>query len=393
MKGLFIHDHVFYRYNNKHYSSGGLPAIVWERYLDYVDKLTVMSRGSALETESNGLVLSEKDNVIFNLFYNVKGGIDYYKYQNEIKKKLKEQIEVHDLIIIRVPSTIGAFAAKICNNINKPYLTEVVGCAWDSNWNYGSLPIKLQAPFSFLKMRKIVAKSIASIYVTQFFLQSRYPNKGITSFASNVQILKNDSIVLENHMDLLNKSKTVYKIGIIGNLSIKFKGFDVALKSLDLLKKDGVSFMFYLVGGGNQSYVKGLIKKFNLEDCTEIIGRLESGIEVFNFLDSLDLYIHPSKQEGLPRAVIEAMSRACPILASTVAGIPELIKEDYLHSPGDYKSLYKQLKNIIGNKELLSKMAKTNFEKSKEYNINILSKRRFDFFRQTIQEIENNGKK
>ncbi len=388
MKGLFIHDHVFYKYSDKHFSPGGLPAVVWERYLDHVDNLTIISRGKVLDSdETSGLVLSEKENVNFNLFYNVKGGFDYYKYQRLIKTRLKEQIEKHDLIIIRVPSTIGAFAAEICRKLKKTYITEVVGCAWDSNWNYGSLPIKLQAPFNFLKMRKVVANSIASIYVTKFFLQGRYPNKGILSYASNVQINKNNDSVLENHIDLIKKEKRLYKLGIIGNLSIRFKGFDVALNALQLLKKEGVKFKFYLVGGGDQSYVKSLIGKLNLNDCVEIVGRLESGNKVFEFLDSLDVYIHPSKQEGLPRAVIEAMSRACPVLASTVAGIPELIQEKYLHSPGDYKSLYQQLVVVLQKKVELIEMAKNNFEKSKEYDIETLSKRRYDFFKEAIKAI------
>lgn len=380
MKGLFIHDHIFYKFNNQHYSPGGLPSLVWERYLDHVDTLTVISRGKINKDFPSGMILSEKDKVSFNLFYNVKGGIDYYKHKSDIKSKLEEEIMKSDFIIIRMPSTIGSFAADICNKKGKKYITEVVGCAWDSNWNYGSLMVKSQAIYRFLKMKQIVSKSIGSIYVTKNFLQSRYPNKNITSHASNVQIENQNEDSLTNHLLLLQREKEFYKFGIIGNLNIKYKGYDVAFNALSKLSRDGVKFTFYLVGGGNQDYVKKLIKTYNLESYVDIIGRLESGRKVFDFLDSLDLYIHPSKQEGLPRAVIEAMSRACPVLASSVAGVPELIASKYLHKPGDSDKLYHDIKKVLNEEYHIEEMAENNFKNSKDYNIEILRKRRYVFF-------------
>ena len=49
---------------------------------------------------------------------------------------------------------------------------------------------------------------------------------------------------------------------------------------------------------------------------------------MFEWLDDMDLYIQPSLQEGLPRAVVEAMSRGLPALGAHTGGIPELLGED-----------------------------------------------------------------
>jgi glycosyltransferase involved in cell wall biosynthesis len=380
LKGLFIHDHVFYNYKNQYFSPGGLPSFVWNRYLEHVDSLTVMSRGMRNDQTPLGMISADKEGVFFKLFYNVKGGFDYYKYYSEIKLKLEKEIKISDFIIIRMPSTIGSFAADICKKTGKKYVVEVVGCAWDSNWNYGSFLVKIQAGYRYFKMKEIVSKGMAAIYVTKYFLQARYPNKKINSHASNVQIQDSKDEILTNHLSFLRRSKDYYSFGIIGNLEIKYKGFDVACSALSKLNNEGVKFIFYIVGGGNQLYLRKLIKQYNIEECVEIIGRLESGDKVFNFLDNLDLYIHPSKQEGLPRAVIEAMSRACPVLASSVAGIPELISAEFLHKPGDKDKLYSDIKKVLTQENLFEVMAIDNFNKSKAYNIDVLSKRRNKFF-------------
>lgn len=391
MKALFVHDHIFYNKENEYYSPGGLPASAWSRYLDSFDSLYVVSRGVEGEIKG-GLIQSSRERVFFDLFYEVRGGLDYYRFQKEIKKKLRNYIEKVDVVIIRVPSTIGYFAYQICKELGRPFVSEVVGCAWDSTWNYGSMLIKMQAPLRFFQMKSIVKNSFAVTYVTKFFLQKRYPTKSeITINASNVQLPKVTLDVKEKHIESLNRKMEnfVLRLGIIGNLTVKYKGFDVAFKALQKLKEHmpELKFQFLLVGGGDQKYVKSLIEKFGLISECVIIGRLEAGNEVFQFLDSLDLYIHPSKQEGLPRSVIEAMSRATPVLASSVAGIPELIDGKFLHKPGDFNKLFNDLRDILSNSELRVFMASSNFEKSKDYVQDILESRRKEFFSKIVEVI------
>ena len=52
--------------------------------------------------------------------------------------------------------------------------------------------------------------------------------------------------------------------------------------------------------------------------------------DVSSLLSALDLYVHPSRFEGMPFAVLEAMAASCPIVASAVDGTRELI-DDGVH--------------------------------------------------------------
>ena len=378
MKLLFVHDHKFYKENNDFYSSGGLPKNIWSRYLDFFSSIIVIGR--KLDKKNPGLVQSNTEKVKFNLIEEYKNPLDEFLYSKKIDNNIIDSLKQVDAVLVRLPSILGFRTINICKKINKPYAVEVVGCVWDSYWNYGNISGKLLALYSYKRMRKTVKESEYAIYVTKYFLQKRYPANGYSEYASNVEIDEFPTSVLDEHKNIvLNNTKI--KFGMIGNLNVKYKGFDTAIKAFSIIKNKIENFELLLVGGGNSKSIQNLIEKYDLSDNVKILGLLKSGNEIYNFLDTLSVYLHPSKQEGLPRSLIEAMSRGCPALSSSVAGIPELLDEKYLHQPGDYKELSKQIESYSIDKEKLLLMANENFIKSKEYTNSKLNKRRSEFFK------------
>ena len=378
MKLLFVHDHKFYKENNDFYSSGGLPKNIWSRYLDFFSSIIVIGR--KLDKKNPGLVQSNTEKVKFNLMEEYRNPLDEFLYSKKIDNNIIDSLKQVDAVLVRLPSILGFRTINICKKINKPYAVEVVGCVWDSYWNYGNISGKLLALYSYKRMRKTVKESEYAIYVTKYFLQKRYPANGYSEYASNVEIDEFPTSVLDEHKNIV-MNNTKIKFGMIGNLNVKYKGFDTAIKAFSIIKNKIENFELLLVGGGNSKSIQNLIEKYDLSDNVKILGLLKSGNEIYNFLDTLSVYLHPSKQEGLPRSLIEAMSRGCPALSSSVAGIPELLDEKYLHQPGDYKELSKQIESYSIDKEKLLLMANENFIKSKEYTNSKLNKRRSEFFK------------
>ena len=92
----------------------------------------------------------------------------------------------------------------------------------------------------------------------------------------------------------------------------------------------------------------------------------------------MDIYIQSSLIEGLPRAILEAMSRACPAIGTNAGGIPELINEKYIFKKKDVNGLVKILKSI--NKFKLNEMAKYSFEKVQEFKREKLENKRRKFY-------------
>jgi glycosyltransferase involved in cell wall biosynthesis len=100
-------------------------------------------------------------------------------------------------------------------------------------------------------------------------------------------------------------------------------------------------------------------------------------------LETIDIYIHPSRTEGLSRAIIEAMSKACPVIASDVGGIKEQINGDLIYEKGNVEQICKIIRQT--DNSIMKENATKNYENSQKYLADILTKRRIDFFNQFIE--------
>ena len=177
-----------------------------------------------------------------------------------------------------------------------------------------------------------------------------------------------------------------FKVGIIGALNLKYKGQTVLLKAISKLD-DAIKrhITLYLVGSGNYDMIIKRAKELCLNKNIKFIGPLTHK-EVYNLLGTLSLYVHPSFKEGLPRALLEAMSMGCPVLGSTNGGIPEVVKSEYLHKPGDYKTLSRQIQKFYENRTLLEREAFANLELVRPYLKENLDKKRHDFYTKLVNE-------
>jgi glycosyltransferase involved in cell wall biosynthesis len=117
-------------------------------------------------------------------------------------------------------------------------------------------------------------------------------------------------------------------------------------------------------------------------------GRLPAGERVRALLDQADAFVLPSRAEGLPRAMIEAMARALPCIGSTVGGIPELLPPEDLVPPGDAAALARKIREVLTDPERLAQMSARNVQKAKEYSEDVLRARRLAFYRQVREKTE-----
>jgi glycosyltransferase involved in cell wall biosynthesis len=135
-----------------------------------------------------------------------------------------------------------------------------------------------------------------------------------------------------------------------------------------------------MVGAGRYlPEMKTLAGKLGIADRVEFRGELPSGRPVFDFLDSIDLFVMPSRAEGLPRALVEAMSRGCPCIASAVGGIPELLAADDLVPAGSPEELAKLILQVATDSNRLFAMSARNLAKADQFNPQALNESRRAF--------------
>lgn len=283
-----------------------------------------------------------------------------------------------DRIIIRLPSMIGAIAAEECNKCGKTYIVEMVADPWDTYWNH-SLKGKIIAPIITLQTKILLKKAPATIYVTNEYLQKRYPTEGVAIGCSDVQLKNLDDKILQKRIDKIREQSEKIIIGTTAAVSVKYKGQQYVIEALGYLKKMGVkNFEYQLVGGGDSSFLKEVAEKCDVVEQVKFLGGM-SHEKVFDWLDSIDLYVQPSRQEGLPRALVEAMSRGVPAFGAHTGGIPELIEQEFIFSNTSKNKI--EIAEILMKftKEKMIIQANRNFNKAREYQREMLEEKRYNF--------------
>jgi len=140
-------------------------------------------------------------------------------------------------------------------------------------------------------------------------------------------------------------------IGTIANL-YKTKGLDIlveATKDSRLRGNDAVKFI--IIGEGpEREKLQQQINKLQINNV-HLLGSIENANQ---YLTAFDIFVLPSRKEGLPYTLLEALSANLPIIATNVGGIPEIIENEKtgLVSPVSSELLAQNLIKLISNKNL-----------------------------------------
>ena len=393
---FFYGTRIFKDTNGLYYATGNFTDKVWNRYLQVCDELTVIMR------LSNKIISPEEakesyhliDTSVLNLVLLPDRTASIKKYlslnlRNETNSVVEQEIRQCDCGIVRAPNGLPIYYLR---KYNKPYLIECVGCTWDALWNHG-LAGKIMAIPAFLKAKKEIKRCNWVVYVTNRFLQNRYPTNGRSVNCSNVVIESQPVSLLEERIESIRKkyaSKNPCQQLIVttcANIAVPYKGQRYVIEALGLLKKKGFNnIQYWMVGGGDSKALKEIAVKLGVENQIRFFGQVEHD-KVFEILKNTDLYIQPSLQEGLPRSVIEAMSMAVPVCGTNAGGTPELLSDDMVIKKKSSRSIAELIVKLTSDK--LVSEAKRGYEQSLDYTTDIIEKRRNAFFREFVSSVKN----
>lgn len=390
MKAMLVHSTPFKKYDNEYYSNAFSYDICKERYLRYFNELHLFGRVEETNNVEN-ISKSSGPNVIHNGMANLLGPLKLLKQSKSIFNLFYNYFkeEKIDVLIARIPSEYSLIAIKAAKELGVKIAVEMVGDPFDATWNHGSIKGKVYAPIAYLKYRKIMNEIDNAIFVTENYLQNRYKKNYKEINSTNIS---NVNLERDNYFDISTRlidkplaEKSCIKVATIGSYTSKYKGYDTAIEYIKLLRDQGYNLELHILGTGNRKYIDSIIKKNNLESFIILAPSLKGGSEVFAWLDKFDYYIQPSLTEGLPRGLIEAMSRGLPAIATNVGGIPELLNKDCLvniKSPHDMKEISESL---INNVDFYNINVKENYETSKLYTTNNLMKKRDSFWKNLLK--------
>lgn len=378
MSVLFCHDHRFVIGNEGVYSPGQYDQEILSRYQDGFGEVFIAGRHRPLAANEdssrlNRVLDSTERFLSMPNLSNLQGLLG----RSPSLATLEQRIAAVDVVVARLPSEIGLAAARITRRLGKPLAIEMVACARDGLLSHGSLAARLYAPLAYSRTRRAVANCPWVLYVTQQFLQSRYPAGGRWIGVSDVRLPQADPVILERRLGRISDGSI--RIGMVAALFHKEKGVDVAIRALALARQTSRDLTLKVLGPGDPTPLQKLAEELGVGAAVEFCGSLPRGPAVMEWLDGIDVYVQASFQEGLPRALIEAMSRAVPALASAAGGTPELLPPAYLHTPGDVTALAAHMLSIR-DPETRTELARQLFLRSQEYTPDRIDPRRAQFW-------------
>jgi len=138
------------------------------------------------------------------------------------------------------------------------------------------------------------------------------------------------------------------------------KGHHIAVEILSKLADQNKNLKLLIVGGGE--YCDRLIKlinKYQLGDRIIITGYVAHEI-IKSYYQAADIYLMPTlRDEGLPFALIEAMSTGLPIIASRIGGIPSVLQDGInalLIQPNNINEIVSKLKWLLNDRSLSNRL-------------------------------------
>jgi glycosyltransferase involved in cell wall biosynthesis len=150
-----------------------------------------------------------------------------------------------------------------------------------------------------------------------------------------------------------NKSTGLKNIVYIGALSPS-KGICDLLKALKKLKERGHELRCYILGRiENTSQTMELIDTLGIKDCVSIEGFQNP----FSYLADCDLMVYPTLYDAYPDAVLEALHTGCPVIASAVGGLPDMLQRpELLFESGDEREIASRVERCVKEPEFYARI-------------------------------------
>lgn len=135
------------------------------------------------------------------------------------------------------------------------------------------------------------------------------------------------------------------------------KGLDTAIAAFATIAQEIPTAQYIIIGEGHErARIAALIRKHALERRVHLIGFVPRAAR---YLRAFDVFVLPSRSEGLAYVILEAGLASLPVIASRVGGIPEIIESDAygtLVPRDDADALAQAMRTLAGDAGLRSRL-------------------------------------
>jgi len=293
---------------------------------------------------------------------------------------VRRAVERADAIISRMPSRLGWHCAREAMKKGKPLMLEIVGDPWMAIRGIGKGPqYQALAWLERERLRSLAGQADIVCYVSKEHLQRFYPAgaEAISAGVSDIR-LKSEEVTRARKFD--SPPEEFHIAQVAGLLPYKRQS-DLIQATAGAISK-GIHIKLHFIGDGEmRSVLERMCRELNIDNHVVFHGHIASREEINGILDRSHLFVLSSASEGMPRVILEAMSRGLPVCGSDTGGVAELVRESELFPVGDVDKLDELIVTLANSPEALAEMSEYSVKVANEYVNDQLSPKRVELYR------------
>lgn len=282
----------------------------------------------------------------------------FVKFFKKLRERSYDFVHIHTPFSASFPGTVVFMA--IARFTGTRILLHIHGTDWDSCYEDRSLLIKLVFGIGFRLPQQIIV-----LYNTwRININRLAPGAKVHAIANCLEdAIPPDSTLVKTirpELGMNNNNFFVLTVGFVGPR----KGYLDILDAIPQIVTLNEEVRFVFIGGeerpGENYPVLSRIKNENLDRWVFFMGEIHRS-KIPLYMSAADVFLLPSREEGMPIAILEAMRAGLPIITTTVGGIPEMIEDGasgILIEPENPGKIAEALFSLMKNKVLREKLAR-----------------------------------
>lgn len=197
-----------------------------------------------------------------------------------------------------------------------------------------------------------------------------------------------------NRQTSCTESRSSEGLNIVNVARITYykKGQDILVRALKLCKDKGIRFHCNIIGvtfehdKESYDYLQSLIRELGLEsDVSFLLDRTD----VPELLKQADLFLLPSRYEGMPIVMLEAMAAGLPVIASDISGSNDIIQHNFnglLFENENYIELSEKIMHLYTNRTEMNAIRQNAFDHLKSFDIAVMLKNYENLYKRLLNK-------
>lgn len=352
----------------------------WRQYLSVFDEVRPIARVERAEKAEAGWRRADGPGVVFADIPFYQGLRGMLRAAPRTLAALRRHLRETPYLCMRGSGGLCLAAWLLLRASGRPYARQIVGHDQQGlELSARMRPVwlrRLLGRAALRASRAAVRRACCAAYVTRA-LHSEYPNER-PFFFSDVNL---DERVVTAPRAADQFAADRLRLVSVGRMNPE-KGYDVLLEALHRLAARGEERVtLEVIGDGvDLEALRRRTMELGLAERCRFAGWVQQGAALNRRLDEADVYVLPSLTEGTPRALLEAMARGLPVLASEVGGVPALVREDALVPPGNAAALSEAIARLIGAREELAQRSQDCFERAMLFRKDVMLQRKREYW-------------